>query len=287
MYTNFKNMSRQNVWLVTGASQGLGFITVKHLLASGQIVIATTRDKHKFDPSVRESPNLDVISLDLTNEEAVKESVARIHEKYGRIDVLVNNAGHGFVGAIEEATARDVYEIFEVNLHATLRMIRYTLPYMRKVRRGHIINLSSISGLVSSPGFGIYNATKYAMEGFTEALHAEVQPLGIHVTLVEPGAFRTNFLADSLHIAESTINDYDATAGNARRYTANSGKQPGNPDRAAEAIYKLVQMETPPLRLLLGEDAYNRALKKLKALETDFESNRDITLSTGFDSEHR
>ena len=275
-------MSRKNVWLITGASQGLGFASVKHLLAKGQTVIATTRDHNKFDQSVRSNPNLEVISLDLTNEDAVENSIASIYQKYGRIDVLVNNAGYGFIGAIEEATERDAYEVLEVNLHATLRMIRYTLPFMRKVRRGHIINLSSISGLVSSPGFGIYNAAKYAVEGLTEALHAEVQNLGIRVTLIEPGPFRTNFLAGSLRIAKNAIDDYDSTAGNARRYLANSGKQSGNPDRAAEEIYDITEMGNPPLRLLLGEDAYNRAIQKLKTMEAEFDSMKATSLSTGF-----
>lgn len=275
-------MSKEKTWLVTGASQGLGLTTVKHLLSKGQTVIATTRNPELFDESANSHPNLEVVALDLKNEEAVKNAITQIHEKYGHIDILVNNAGFGFIGAIEEAAAQDVYDVMEINVHATLRMIRYTLPYMRKIRSGHIINLSSVSGLVSMPGFGIYNASKFAIEGLTEALYAEVKPMGIKVTLIGPGAFRTNFLAGSMRISQDVIQDYDPTAGNARRYLLNSGKQPGNPQRAAEEIFNVSKQKNPPLRLLLGGDAYSRVTRKIKALEAEFERNKSITLSTGF-----
>jgi NAD(P)-dependent dehydrogenase (short-subunit alcohol dehydrogenase family) len=277
-------MNNQKIWLITGTSQGLGLATVKYLLSRDQKIIATTRDADKFDAELRKHPNLDVISLDLTSEIAVQNAVELIAAKYGRIDLLVNNAGYGFAGAIEEASEEEIAKVLALNVEATLRMIRYVLPVMRRNRAGHIINLSSASGLVSAAGFGIYNAAKYAVEGFSEALYHECKDLGIKVTIIEPGAFRTNFLDSSLAVAERSIADYDATAGNfKKRLQANNGHQPGDPDRAVEAIIRIVDLENPPLRLLLGQDAYLRTYQKLADMSAQFEAYRSITLSTGFE----
>lgn len=276
-------MKNNKIWLITGASQGIGFAAVRYLLARNQTVIATTRNADSFDKEVIKNPKLEVISLDLTNETAVENAINYVAEKYGTIDLLINNAGYGFVGAIEEADEIDITKVLSINVEATLRMTRHVLPIMRKAGSGHIINLSSVSGLASSPGFGIYNAAKYAVEGLSEALYHEVKDLGIKVTVIEPGAFRTNFLDSSLAVAKKSISDYDATAGKFKnQLKQNNGNQPGNPERAAEIIFEISEMSNPPLRLLLGQDAYNRATKKLSDMQTEIEQMKSLTISTGF-----
>jgi short-subunit dehydrogenase len=276
-------MTSNKIWLITGTSQGLGLVTVKYLLSRKQTVIATTRDAQKFDPDLRKNPNLEVISLDLTNEIAVQTAIQKIVAKYLRIDILINNAGYGFAGAIEEASESEIARVLALNVEATLRMIRYVLPVMRGQRSGHIINLSSASGLVSAAGFGIYNAAKYAVEGFSEALYHECRELGIKVTIIEPGAFRTNFLDSSLAVAERSISDYEATAGNFKnKLKENNGHQPGDPDKAVEAIMCIAEMPVPPLRLLLGQDAYLRTHQKLRDMAIEFEKHKSVTLNTGF-----
>lgn len=279
-------MKNQKVWIVTGASQGLGLATVKYLLSKDQQVIATTRDKKKFNESLSKEINLRIIGLDLTNEQEVSNAINLIAKDYGRIDVLINNAGYGFLGAVEEASQPEIEKIMEVNVYSQLRMVRHVLPHMRKAKSGHIINLSSIAGFAGAPGFGIYNASKFAVEGFSEAMSQELAHIGIKVTIVEPGAFRTNFLDSSLAEAQRVIGDYDASSGQTKKtFAANNGSQAGNPEAAAAAIFKVVEMEQPPLRLLLGEDAYSRARKKLVSLGEEFERMKKITLSTAFDNE--
>lgn len=278
-------MKINKVWFITGASQGIGLATVKFLLSSRQTVIATTRTPDAFDASMLENPNLEVIGLDITDDVAVRDAVEQIVTKYGGIDVLINNAGYGFAGAIEEASGEEVSKVLSVNAEAMIRVTRYVLPSMRKARKGHIINFSSIQGLASTAGFGIYNASKYAVEGFSEALHYEVRDFGIKVTIIEPGAFRTNFLDNSLAVAGNTIDDYDATAGQFKRIlAANNGRQAGNPEKAVEVITGITELEEPPLRLLLGSDAYKRATAKVEQLAAEIERMKDVTLSTDFQS---
>ncbi|RZJ72555.1 oxidoreductase [Flavobacterium sp.] len=278
-------MKTQKIWLITGASQGLGLATVKYLLSQGQIVVATTRNASAFHSEVTQNTNLEVLSLDITDESSVSKTIEYISKKYGRIDVLINNAGFGFAGAIEEASEAEISKVLSVNVEAMLRVTRYVLPVMRRAKNGHIINLSSIAGLASTAGFGIYNASKYAVEGFSEALSLETKALGIKVTLVEPGAFRTNFLDSSLAVADRTVAEYDATAGQFRRnLQANNGRQAGNPQKAAQVIASIVDMEQPPLRLLLGSDAYKRAVSKFGEVSAEIERFKNITLSTDFQS---
>lgn len=271
------------VWLITGASQGLGLAMVEFLLDKDQTVIITTRDKSRFDQTLAENPNLEVYELDLTDEESVKNTIGGVIVRNGHIDVLINNAGYGFVGAIEETSSEEAEQVIAINVHATLRMTRLVLPHMRKRGSGHIINLSSIAGLIGSPGWGIYNASKFAIEGLTEALYYEVIDFGIKVTLIEPGAIRTNFLAGSLTSSKVIIQDYADTVGKRRTTLAgNNGKQPNDPDKVVVAIYDIVQMDFPPMRLILGRDAYERAINNLEQLKSDFEGMKEITLSTGF-----
>ena len=276
-------MKNQKVWLITGASQGLGLLTVKYLLARNQVVVATTRDRNTFDGGLLADANLTVVSLNITKEQEVEKVVENVIEQHGRIDVLINNAGFGFLGAIEEASAVEIEQVFSVNVMGTFNMLRHVLPHMRKERKGHVINFSSASGLVSSSGFGIYNASKYAVEGLTEALKLDVEGLGIKVTLIEPGAFRTNFLGTSLGIVENEISDYDTTAGKYKQiFLNNNGKQPGNPEKAVEVLIQITEMEHPPLRLLLGTDAYNRVHAKIQQLNEEFDRFRELTFSTDF-----
>lgn len=273
----------KKVWLITGASQGLGLALVKHLLSQGQYVIATTRNPTKFEQTGLKDENLKIVQLDITSDSDVKEAVAGIMKKYGRIDVLVNNAGFGFIGGIEEATMDEIQDVIAINVLASVRLVQAVLPGMRAVKNGHIINLSSIAGLISSPGIGIYNLAKYAVEGFSESLNLEVQALGIKVTIVEPGVFRTGFYDDSLVHAKNTIPDYDETVGKVKRmFSSIGGKQPGNPDLAAEAIFDIVNLENPPLRLLLGKDAFSRAIKKMDDNKSEFERMQAVTVSTDY-----
>lgn len=278
-------METSRIWLITGASQGLGLAMVKNLLTNGQKVIATTRNKNKFDDELSAHKDLEILTLDLSNEQAVSAALNDIVQRHGRIDVLINNAGHGFAGAIEEASETEIEQVLAINVQASLRMIRHVLPFMRQARSGHIINLSSTAGLISTAGWGIYNASKYALEGFSEALSHEVKDFGIKVTIVEPGAFRTNFLDNSLVTSKQVIADYEQTAGLFKKTLADrNGKQPGNPEKAAAAICQVVEMREAPLRLLLGSDAHERAKRKIALLETDFKNMEQITLSVDFDA---
>lgn len=274
-------MMNTKVWIVTGASQGLGLATVKYLLAKKQIVIATTRDKNKFADLTDD--NLEVISLDLNSDEAVRAAMHTIISTYGQIDVLINNAGYGYVGAIEEASQQDIEQIMAINLYASIRMVRYVLPYMRAAHSGHIINLSSLAGFVGSPGFGVYNAAKFAVEGYSEALALELKDLGIKVTIIEPGAFRTNFLDSSLAVSKESISDYDSTVGLTRQnFMKNNGNQAGNPELAAEAIAEITEDENPPMRLILGKVAYARAIKELETMRIEFERMKQISVSRDY-----
>lgn len=276
-------MENNRVWLITGASQGLGLAMVKYLLQKDQTVVVTTRNKCRFDSSLLDHPNLEVHELDLTSENDTRDTVGQIFKKYGRIDTLMNNAGYGFVGAIEETSAEEAEKVIDINVHATLRMTRLVLPHMRKRGSGHILNLSSIAGLIGSPGWGIYNASKFAIEGISEALYHELKDLGIKVTMIEPGAIRTNFLGGSLASSELIIADYAETVGKRRTILAgNNGKQPNDPEKTVIAIYKMVQSDTPPMRLLLGKDAYDRAMQNLEDVRAKFETMKDLTFSTGF-----
>jgi NAD(P)-dependent dehydrogenase (short-subunit alcohol dehydrogenase family) len=221
--------------------------------------------------------------MDLRSPGQISNAVQSALSHFGRIDVLVNNAGHGFIGAVEEASDDEIASVFETNVSGLIRVTRAVLPHFRAQRSGHVVNLSSISGLVGVPGFGIYNATKFAVEGLSEALALEAAPLGIRVTIVEPGPFRTDFLGGSLSLARRILTDYDQTSGHTRAtVTERNGNQPGDPVRGAQAIVEAVTSENPPLHLLLGRFAYERATAKLENLRKEFESWREVTLGADF-----
>jgi NAD(P)-dependent dehydrogenase (short-subunit alcohol dehydrogenase family) len=284
MKTSNSSTSKNLIWFITGTSQGFGRELVRAALQRGDSVVATSRQPEKVAAAFKgESDRLLAIPLDLSSEAHVSAGVEKAIGRYGRIDMLINNAGHGLLGAIEEVSAAEVAAVFETNVFGLLRVTRAVLPYFRKQKSGHIVNLSSISGLVGLPGWGIYNSTKFAVEGLSEALAAELAPLGIRVTVVEPGPFRTDFLGGSLAMAARKLPDYDQTAGGSRTYASErNGNQPGDPALAAAAIIQAVTSENPPLHLPLGTFAYKRASAKFDEMKKEFNAWRDVALSTDF-----
>jgi NAD(P)-dependent dehydrogenase (short-subunit alcohol dehydrogenase family) len=270
-------------WFITGASRGFGSLIMEAVLATGDAVIATARDPS----SVTDHPRLFKLPLDVMNEGQARDAVARGIEKFGHIDVLVNNAGYGLLGAVEEASASEVERLFATNVFGLLNVTRAVLPHMRKQRSGHIINMSSVGGYASSPGWGVYCATKFAVEGISEALSTELAPLGIHTTVVEPGYFRTDFLStQSLTSTAARIDDYADTAGNMRTFAAAANhQQPGDPQRLAQVIVQLVAADDPPTRLPLGSDTVARIEKKHRNVERELQLWRSVSLSTDFPHE--
>jgi len=276
--------NNHHVWFITGTSQGFGRELVRAALQRGDSVIATSRHPQAVAAAFSKAADrLLALSMDLRDPAQISSVVERAIARFGRIDVLVNNAGYGVTGAVEEASEKEITALYDTNVFGLLRVTRALLPYLRKQRSGHIVNLSSIGGLAGLPGWGIYNSTKFAVEGLSEALAAELAPLGIGVTIVEPGPFRTDFLGGSLVKAANTLPDYEATAGKTRAGTVErNGKQQGNPALAADAIVRAVTSPDPPLHLLLGRWAYDRFNQKLDALRQEMEAWREIALGTDF-----
>ena len=272
------------VWFITGTSQGFGRELVRAALQRGDSVVATSRNPPSVTSAFPDAGNkLFAVSLDLRDEKNISSVVEQAVAKFGRVDVLVNNAGHGLTGAVEEASDDEIMSVYETNVFGLMRVTRAILPHLRKQKSGHIVNLSSIGGLVGLPGWGIYNSTKFAVEGLFEALAVELAPLGIGVTIVEPGPFRTDFLGGSLTATAKILPDYKETAGQTRAATSQrNGKQPGDPALAADAIMKAVISPKPPLHLLLGSFAYERFTTKLDAIRSEMEIWREMTLGTDF-----
>jgi len=277
---------KQLVWMITGTSQGFGRELVRAALKRGDSVIATSRDPGKVTAAFPEAgERLLAVAMDLRDEGQIASVVQAGLKRFGRIDVLVNNAGYGLVGAVEEASDTEIAGVHETNVFGLLRVTRAVLPHFRERRSGHVVNLSSIGGLVGLPGFGIYNATKFAVEGLSEAMANEVAPLGIRVTVVEPGPFRTDFLGGSLATARRRLADYDSTSGQTRASAKQRhGNQPGDPVRCAEAIIKVATSENPPRHLLLGRFAYERATAKLEDLRKEIGAWREVTLGADYEN---
>jgi NADP-dependent 3-hydroxy acid dehydrogenase YdfG len=277
-------MSDKNVWLITGCSTGFGRELAKHLLENGYRVAVTARHVAKVeDLAAINKENALAIALDVTDKKQIAEAVAAIESHFGRIDVVVNNAGFGYFGAIEESDETDVRSMFETNFWGLADVTRAVLPGLRKQRSGTIVNIASIGGLVSFPGVGYYNATKYAVVGFSDALRKEVEPLGIKVLTVEPSGFRTDWAGRSANDATNKIADYAETAGaNQAAIRGYSGNQPGDPVRAAKAIVKAVEAENPPNNLLLGRAALKNARLKLEELKNDFDTWAEVTEGADF-----
>jgi NAD(P)-dependent dehydrogenase (short-subunit alcohol dehydrogenase family) len=274
------------VWFITGTSQGFGRELVRAALQRGDSVAATSRQPQAVAAAFpAEKQRLFVASMDLRDARQISSVVQQVIGRFGRIDVLVNNAGYGVTGAVEEASEKEIADVYETNVFGLLRVTRAVLPHMRKQRSGHIVNLSSIGGLTGMPGWGIYNSTKFAVEGLSEALAAELAPLGIGVTIVEPGPFRTDFLGGSLVKATNTLPDYESTAGKTRASAAERDrKQQGDPVLAADAIVRAITSPKPPLHLILGKFAYERMARKLDEFHREMETWRDLALETDFKS---
>ncbi len=277
-------MSEKKVWFITGCSTGFGRELAKHLLENDYRVVVTARNADKVQDLVEiNQENALALALDVTDQAQVSEAVAKAEAHFGQIDVLVNNAGFGYFGAIEESDEREVRAMFEANFWGLAEMTRAALPKMRERRSGTIVNISSIGGLVGFPGVGYYNATKFAVVGFSDALQKEVAPLGINVVTVEPSGFRTDWAGRSANDAINTIADYAETAGaNQAAIRGYSGNQPGDPVRAAKAIVQAVESENPPLNLLLGRAALKNARLKLESLQKDFDAWADVTEGADF-----
>ena len=273
----------QKVWMITGASRGFGAEIAKAVLAAGDKVIASARKVEGLD-HLGDGENLFKVALDVTNEEQVIKAVNSAVKKVGRIDVLVNNAGYGLLGAVEESSAKEIENLYRTNVFGLLNVTRAVLPTMRKQRSGHIINMSSVGGYASGPGFGIYCSTKFAVEGIGEALSAELAPLGIHATIVEPGYFRTDFLdSSSLDMTKERIADYEETVGRLRAVAAEKNhQQPGDPKKLAKALIQLVNFPDPPVRLPLGTDSLARIAEKNAFVERETAKWRTLSASTDF-----
>ncbi|ABE30287.1 short chain dehydrogenase family protein [Paraburkholderia xenovorans LB400] len=272
------------VWFITGCSTGFGRELAVLLLEQGFRVVATARDASKLADLVASHKDRALaLPLDVTDADAIVHAVKQAEARFGQIDVLVNNAGYGYLAAIEEGEEAPVREMFDTNVFGLVNVTKSVLPGMRARKRGHIINLSSIGGLVSFAATGYYNATKFAVEGLSGALAIELAPLGIKVTVVEPGPFRTDFSGRSIGKSKIEIDDYAETAGARRKMSlALSGKQPGDPVRAAQAIIDVVASSNPPLHLLLGAIALDLARKDLENKKHEFDAWEKTTLSADY-----
>ena len=278
-------ITEQPVWFITGCSTGFGRELAKHVLELGYRTVVTARNPDELNGLAAKGEAL-VLKLDVTDQGQIDAAIKAAEDKFDRIDVLVNNAGIGYFAAVEESEEDQVRRMFEINVFGLSRMIHAALPGMRKRRKGFIVNFSSIGGLRSFPSVGYYNATKFAVEGLSEALWQEVEPLGIKVMLVEPSGFRTDWAGRSANESKRQIDDYAATAGSWRsQVRANSGKQPGDPVRAAHAIVKAIESPNPPHRLLLGNDAYEAATAKLEELRKQFSAWEAVSRGADFPKE--
>lgn len=273
------------VWFITGASRGFGALIARDALLRGDRVIATARNPQTVIDALGEQANLLALKLDVTSEADAQAAVKQAVARFGRIDVLVNNAGYGLLGGVEEASAEEVKRQFDTNVFGLLHVTRAVLPTLRAQGSGHVINISSIGGYASHQGWGIYCATKFAVEALTEALHTELAPLGVRATVVEPGFFRTDFLnADSVVSTGNRIAQYADSVGLMRTMMAGANhKQPGDPAKLASAILKLADDANPPLRLALGSDTVAAIRNKNQAVEAELQQWLAVSTSTNHD----
>lgn len=272
------------VWFITGASRGFGALITQEALAAGDAVVATARDPKTITDKIGEHPNVLAVRLDVTQEAQAQEAVRAAVKRFGRIDILLNNAGYGLLGAVEESSASEVERMFQTNVFGVLNVTRAVLPEMRRQRTGHVINISSIGGYAAYQGWGAYGATKFAIEGITEALALELKPLGIKATVVEPGFFRTDFLDDqSLVKTKIEIEDYAETVGAMRIFAAGANHaQPGDPAKLAKGMIKLAHADNPPLRMPFGSDTLARIAQKNAHVAGEVSAWRELAVSTDF-----
>lgn len=278
------SLQAPTVWFITGCSSGFGRELARTVLANGDHVVVTARDPRKVEDLVEEVGERGIVlPLDVDDAGQIEAAVARAEQQFGRIDVLVNNAGYGYAAAIEEGEDEQIKAMFETNVFGLARMTRAVLPGMRRRGGGRIVNISSAGGIAGNAGTGYYAATKFAVEGLSDALAKEVEPLGIQVILIEPGPFRTDWPGRSLHRSKVRIDDYEPTAG--RRIQSimdNAARWPGDPTRAAEAIVKVASAERPPHRLVLGKAGLELARAKLDAMRADFDAWEELTLGADY-----
>jgi NAD(P)-dependent dehydrogenase (short-subunit alcohol dehydrogenase family) len=281
---NTQQNAFKRVWFITGASRGIGALIAEAALADGNAVVAAGRNVNSIVERLGQPAGLLPLALDVTDEAQAKLAVQAALEKFGRIDVLINNAGFGLLGAVEESADHDIRRMYDTNVFGLLNVTRAVLPVMRAKRRGHVINISSIGGYRGAAGFGVYSSTKFAVEGITEAMRDELKPLGIHASVVEPGYFRTDFLdASSLTVAPNVIDDYDDTSGAVRRKAAQMNhNQPGDPKKLADAMVVLVDAPNPPLRLPLGTDTLAAITAKNAYVLHEMQTWRELSASTDF-----
>jgi NAD(P)-dependent dehydrogenase (short-subunit alcohol dehydrogenase family) len=275
-------MDNKKIWFVTGASKGLGRSLVLQLLHQGYKVAATSRNLDDLR-KVSTAANFLPLAVDLKSESSVTEAVDATIRQFGRIDVLVNNAGYGQIGSLEELSDAEARASFDVNVFGLLNVTRAILPHMRAQQSGHVFNISSIAGFTGAfPGFGIYCATKFAVEGLSESLSAEVKPFGISVTIVSPGYFRTEFLsAGSLAVPAQPLDAYQSVRDTQIAHQQQiNGNQPGDPEKAVAALIEVAAVENAPLHLFLGEDAYNMAYQKMDAVKAELEAWKEVTVNT-------
>lgn len=275
---------RRKIWFITGISSGLGKALAQSVIENSGFVIGTFRSQTQADTFNNQYKGKGFgLTLDLTKADQIKKAFQTVKDNYDKVDVLVNNAGFGFAGAIEETSMREAREVWEANFFGTLFLTQTFLPLFRKQQSGHIIQISSHGGIKAFPGFGIYNASKFALEGFSEALAMEIAPLGIKLTLVEPGPFRTNFAGTSFKEAKRVIKDYHSTAGTFRqRIKQINGKQEGDPTKAAQAIIDLTNLDIPPLRLPLGKVALISLAAKIESLQKDMNTFKEVAENVVF-----
>ena len=282
--TNSNKAHEGKVWFITGTSTGFGRLIADEVLKAGGKVLATGRKLEQIEDFTQKYPETArTFALDVTKPEQIVAVAKEAIAAFGRIDVLVNNAGYGIAGGVEEATEDEFMPVFETNVFGLIRVTRAFLPQFRKQRSGHIINMSSMAGIGGSAGWGYYNATKFAVEGFSEALAGEMAAIGVKVTIIEPGPFRTDFLGRSGVLAKQSIADYEPALKPVREYFyANNGKQRGNPAKAVQAILEVAASDNPPLHLLLGAAAWNRMRGKLDQWQQEMRQYEAVTLGADF-----
>jgi NAD(P)-dependent dehydrogenase (short-subunit alcohol dehydrogenase family) len=279
-------INKKNItWLITGCSTGLGRALAQEVLKSGYNAVITSRKVIDIEDITAAYPEAALaLALDISDQAQVDHVIAKATARFGKIDVLINNAGYGFRGAVEEASSEEIRKIFDTNFFGTVRMIQAVLPGMRAQRSGMIMSVSSIGGRFAAAGSAFYSATKFAIEGMSDALRKELLPLGIRVMVIEPGAFRTDFAGRSLTQSATVIADYDATAGQRRKEKdTTDGKQPGDPAKAAKVLIETYGKSEAPFRLLLGSDAIQLTRSELGAQYKELEEWEKVSITTDFD----
>lgn len=277
-------MSSKKVWFITGSSTGFGRELAEELLEQGHKVVATARKTEAVQDFVEKYPDTArAVRLDVTKPEEVRAALDEAVKEFGRIDVLVNNAGYGLIGAIEEPSDEQIRQQIETNVFGVINVLRAALPILREQKGGHILNLSSVGGFVSFPSSGYYTASKFAVEALSEALAAEAAHHGVKVTIVEPGAFRTDFNGRSLGVPANQMPEYPSTQQFLGWLEEMNGKQPGDPRKAAQAMIKITEVENPPLRLILGEDAITTIEAELEKVKQDIAPWRELGVKTTFE----